>query len=167
MTSRETSSPPSLLVVGLRKKNFHRTCNAHECCGALLNPGMVVQLEMVKFPTKGGNSENAVEVWCRILSGGRPPSPSAHESPPRCKVGWLERDVALTIGPQLDGKCCVVHSLLTDCDDVGERRLSNVKNGAARVFLVAKIPEEKGSQDSDAPASMVGGGKRRVTPTTQ
>ena len=116
MSTRETISPPSLLVVGLQKENFNRTCDLHECCGDHLRPGMVVQFQLVEFPTKGGKTENAVEAWCRIKEGGRPPSPSARDGPPRCKVGWLERDVSLAIGGKLDGKCAGAHKLLIEGD---------------------------------------------------
>ena len=146
MTTRETISPPSLLVVGLQKENFHRTCDLHECCGDHLRPGMVVQFKLVEFPTRGGKTENAVEAWCRIQEGGRPPSPSASGGPPRCKVGWLERHVALAIGDKLNGKCAVTHKLLDD-GDKAERRTSRLKNGAARVYLVAELPNANPHDD--------------------
>ena len=139
MSRHETQTPPSLLIVGLKKPDYNRHCQYHECCGEYIRPGMVVQFKHVEFRNKKGIMEDAVEVWCRIEAGGRPPSPSAPNCIPRCKVGWLERSVSLQIGRRLNGNCGVVHKLLED-GDLPERRISNQKNGAARIFLVAAVP---------------------------
>ena len=93
--------------------------------------------------------ENAVEAWCRLLEDGRPPSPSARDVVPRCKVGWLERDVAISIGEKLRGKCAVVHKLLTEGDH-DKRALSHSKNGAARVYLVAQVPSANATRRASA-----------------
>ena len=77
---------------------------------------MVVLFKTVNFRNRGV-MEKVVEVWCRLLEGGRPPSPLALEGDRMCKVGWLERDVAISIGKKPDGKCTVVHKIfiIGDC----------------------------------------------------
>ena len=123
-----------------------------------LLPGMVLQFNCIDFRNKDGVLEKAVEAWCRLKEGGRPPSPSALVSSTRCKVGWLERDVAVRIGPKLDGKCACVHKLLR-CGTTGERRLSHRKNGSAEVYLIAKIPDA--AVETRAPKAAASAEKKR------
>ena len=69
---------PLLLIVGLWKSNYDRSCGSHECCGKFLRPGMVVKFNLIDFPAKFGKLENSMEVWCSNIPDGRLPLPPSY-----------------------------------------------------------------------------------------